>query len=447
MTLLASLLLELKNPSLSVDKRAELCCEAAKAFEYQGEFEKARKVLGDYWQPIGERPKLEGLEPNTAGELLLRVGVLTGAIGSKFQIAESQEAAKDLITESLRVFQSSHYRKKIAEAQTELALCYWRSGELNNARDLLTDALSVLTTPNEVKAKAVIRLVIVEAQAASDSKALRILTENEGLFDKINNETLKGSYHVTLGTVQSHLWESKQRSDYLDRALIEYTAAGYHFDRAGHKCYLANVENQLGLIYFKVNRCEEAHQHLDRAKRIHASLKDAGTVAQVDETRANVLLKQGRIAEAEAAARAAVYGQEKTGRDLLLAEALVTYGRALARLRRYSAALFAFRRAFDLSEQAENSNHAADAALAAFHELGEHLAVVEDSNVLPGRGLDKEKQSLERDVIKLALEQAEGSVTHAARSLGISFQSLTYMLNTRHKDLLKYRTPPRRRKR
>lgn len=295
MTLIASLLHELENSSLSIDRRAELCCEAAKAFEYQGEYEKARRVLGDYWQRIGEHPRLEDLERNTAGEVLLRAGVLTGIIGSKAQIADSQETAKNLITESLRVFQSSHYRKKIAEAQTELALCYWRVGELNNARDLLTDALSALTTPNDVKAKAVVRLAIVEAQAASDTKALRILTENESLFEKINNETLKGSYHVTLGTVQSHLWESKQRSDYLDRALIEYAASAYHFERAGHKCYLANVENQLGLIYFKVNRCEEAHQHLDRAKRIHASLKDAGTVAQVDETRATVFLKQAGL--------------------------------------------------------------------------------------------------------------------------------------------------------
>lgn len=78
-------------------------------------------------------------------------------------------------------------------------------------------------------------------------------------------------------------------------------------------------------------------------------LRDAGTVGQVDETRACVFLKQGRITEAEEAARAAVRSQEKTGRHALLAEALITHGRALARLQRYNAALFAFRRAFDLS--------------------------------------------------------------------------------------------------
>ena len=205
--------------------------------------------------------------------------------------------------------------------------------------------------------------------------------DHAALFQKINNETLRGSYHQILGTVLRRLWELKTRGNYLDRALIEYAAASYHFERAGHRCYLANVENQLGLIYFNVNRYEEAHQHLDRARRIHASLRDVGTVAQVDETRACVFLKQGRISEAEEAARAAVRSHEKTDRHALLAEALITHGRALARLQRYGAALLAFRRAFDLSEHSGSTNRAADAALAAFQELGEYLAVIESGRV------------------------------------------------------------------
>src|SRR5215217_345611 len=196
MTLPPSLLRELENPNLSVDSRAESCCELAKAFENKGQYEQARKILSGYWQRIGERPNIEGLEQSTAGEVLLRAGVLTSWIGSKNQITESQETAKNLIHESLTIFQSRHYRKKIAEAQTELALCYWRTGEINEARDLLNEALSHLTTQNEVKAKAIVRLGIVECEDASYNKALRVLTENAPLFERINNETLKGCYHV-----------------------------------------------------------------------------------------------------------------------------------------------------------------------------------------------------------------------------------------------------------
>lgn len=53
----------------------------------------------------------------------------------------------------------------------------------------------------------------------------------------------------------------------------------------------------------------------------------------------------------------------------------------------------------------------------------------------------------EAKFIKQALEEAGGSVTQAARLLGIRYQSLTNMLRTRHRRLLKKRTPAKRRKR
>jgi tetratricopeptide (TPR) repeat protein len=447
MSLLTSRLHQSENPCLSVDRRAESACELAKELENKGEYDQARKVLSTYWRHIGERPNLQGLEQTTAAEILLRTGVLTSALGSTHQIGDAQELAKDLISESLTTFEAQRYKKKIAEAQTELALCYWRTGEQNEARDLLKEALSHLTTQSELKAKAVVRLAIVERAVTNYAKALRILESNAPLFQRINNQTLKGSYHVTLGTVLENLWESKKRVDFLDRALIEYAAASYHFELAEHRNYLANVENNLGFLYFKVGQCEEAHRHLDHARRVLVSLKDLGTIAQVDETRACVFLKQGRANEAARAAHACVRSLEKSGRQGLLAEALITHGRALARLQNYNASLASFRRAIELSEHSGNVSRAAEAALAAFQEIGENLAVVEGRKFFSGRTLSEEIQSFEHDAIKLALEHTQGSVTHAARSLGISYQALTYMLETRHEDLLTERTPARRRPR
>src|ERR1051326_3800443 len=133
MTLRASLLRELASPNLSVGGRAELCCELAKDFENKGEYEDAREVLSGLWPNMGQRPRLKGLSQSTSAEVLLRAGVLTGWIGSKHQIENAHERSKNLITESLGIFEALSYRKKIAEAQTELALCYWRSGEVENA--------------------------------------------------------------------------------------------------------------------------------------------------------------------------------------------------------------------------------------------------------------------------------------------------------------------------
>ena len=53
---------------------------------------------------------------------------------------------------------------------------------------------------------------------------------------------------------------------------------------------------------------------------------------------------------------------------------------------------------------------------------------------------------LEARLIGQALGEAEGSVTGAAKLLGLRYQTLTTILNTRHKRLLKKRTPAKKRK-
>ena len=51
----------------------------------------------------------------------------------------------------------------------------------------------------------------------------------------------------------------------------------------------------------------------------------------------------------------------------------------------------------------------------------------------------------ESRLIERALEEADGSVTKAARLLGLTHQTLGTILNTRHKSLAGKRTPVRRR--
>jgi len=62
-----------------------------------------------------------------------------------------------------------------------------------------------------------------------------------------------------------------------------------------------------------------------------AALKDLH-LAQVEETRARVMLAEGTVAKAEKIAKLAVRMLEKGGEQSLLAEALTTHGVALARL-------------------------------------------------------------------------------------------------------------------
>jgi hypothetical protein len=95
MTLRASLLREFVNPNLSAGRRAKLCCDLARDFENRGEYEEARELLSGLWPRLGERPDLEGLDRSTAAEVLLRVGALTGVIGTSNQIKDAQQTARD----------------------------------------------------------------------------------------------------------------------------------------------------------------------------------------------------------------------------------------------------------------------------------------------------------------------------------------------------------------
>src|SRR5947209_18389713 len=196
------LLNQIADPSLMPNERARLRCQLAKQLEEVGNYEAAREAMGEMWSGVGHCPVLDGLDQATAAEVLLRVGVLTGWIGCIEQIEGSLEAAKDLITESLQIFENLRNILKIAEAQMELGLCYWRGGAFNEARDLLKEVLNQLPDEaSDLKAVTLLRLAIVEKVTNRLNDALRLLMEAASLFEASSNHTLKGSFHNEYGTV------------------------------------------------------------------------------------------------------------------------------------------------------------------------------------------------------------------------------------------------------
>lgn len=446
MTLSSSFLRQLQNPSLTSDNRAELSCEAAREFEEKGDYETAREVMGEFWGGVGEHPNIEGLGPGRAAEVLLRAGTLTGWIGSCRQIEGAQESAKNLITESIRIFESQSYTKKILEAQTELAYCYWREGGYDEARIILEGVLGKLTTDSELRARAVLRLAIVEWGAGRHELSLRILTDYASLFDKVNNHSIKGGYHNQLAVVFIGLAESKNRADYLDRSFVEYAAASYHFEQAGHMHYRANVENNLGYLFYESSKFTEAHEHLDSARRLTVRLKDVVHTARVDETRARVFLAQGKIVKAEKTVRSAVCAFGGGGQQGVLAEALITHARILTQLKQYDQARTTFQRAIDIARESGAIHLAGQAALGMVEVLGAHstpVRVLEREHPV----LSDELKRYEAELIRDALRRANGRVTRAAQLLGTTHQNLSHILEHRHRELRHERTPIVRRRR
>lgn len=485
-----SLLRQLESPSLSRDERAALRCQLAAEFEHKGQYEAARDVLGELWRGVGARPALEGLTDLTATEVLLRVGTLSSWFGSIEQVEGAQEAAKDLINQSITRFQALKEPVRAALAQSELAFCYRREGAFDEARILYTEALrSLPETEHGHRAKVLLRLSIVESLSGRHNDSLRILTEATPLFEASTNHFLKGKFHNELSFSLTVLGKNERRPDYTDRAILELTAAAYHFEQAGHIGYRALAENNLGFLLYLVGRYADAHEHLNRARQLFASENNKGRIAQVDETRARVLLAEGRLQEASKVIHGAIQTLSKGGEQSLLAEALTTQGLIMARGGNVFNSQAVLRRAADVAEQVGAVEDAGRALLTLIEEhadnLTEHelleayqladslLSKTQDTETIarlracanrityvrlkslqtPKRkrsgvdawanfSLTELIQAIEARYIKRALLDAKGSITHAARLLGFTHHaSLTSLLKRRHQNLAHLRTP------
>ena len=481
MTLADERLRELDNPSLTADERALLRSQVAADLIHKGQYEAACEALGELWRGVGERPNLERLGERAAAEVLLQAGVLSGWLG---KVKGTQEAAKDLISESAALFEGLGEANRAAAAGADLALCYWREGAYSEALAVLESAAALIKDDASLKAKTVLRFAVVETSAGRFSDALQLLRDSAPLFDEGVSHTLRGSFHNELALVLRRLGAAERRQDYFDRAIIEYTAAVYHAEQAQHESYLARIENNLGFLLYKLGRYREAHEHLDRAQSIFTRLRDAGSLAQVDETRARVLVAERRYRDAERVLAGAVKTLEQGDECALLSEALTVQGVIWARLWVYDESINVLRRATELAESAGALTSAGLALLTLIEEHGatwrlspdevyeayrradrllkdtqeaeditrlracarvvmKRLTTVRfgDKNfTLPGAVHEFEAKLIER-----ALEETGGSLTKAARLLGLSHQTLGSILSIRHKKLADKRKPPRKR--
>ena len=272
---------------------AQICTKTSELI-YAGQYEAARNELGELWTGIGKRPAVDA-PPQMRAEVLLQCGTLSGWLGSAKQL-DVQGKAIDLLTEALHIFQTLNLKPKASEAQYELGMCYFRRGAYDEARAVLDEALAGLEDA-ELKAKILIRRTIIEIWSGQYYEAWKLLDDARPAFDA-SSHALKGRWHGQMALILRKLATAEGRVDYADRAIIEFTAAIFHYEEAGHERYCAINLNNLAMLLYQMDRYEEAHDHLDRAHTFLQKIRDVGLLAQVDETRARVLAAQQNYLEA-----------------------------------------------------------------------------------------------------------------------------------------------------
>jgi tetratricopeptide (TPR) repeat protein len=309
------------------------------------------------------------------------------------------------------------------------------------------------------------------------------------VFASITHLLVKASYHNELAITWGTIGTAENQPDYFQRALTEYKAAEHKFKLAKNYIYCACVKNNEARVLSKLGRLKEAHKHLDQARLITVRFKDRTRTAQIDSSRAEILIAEGKFQAAEAAARRAATALEKAGHRCWLADVLILNAIAQARLGKPARAHITLQRAIEVAHEADALNKAGLAALtmieevdslsphtlqAAYQQAREWLATSQSPEVLSrlsaaggkladclcseisrdeavdvlltnSLDLDQRLLKCEHDTIKEALAQTDGSVVHAAPLIGRTYQGLAKMIDTRHPDLLNKRTPIRRR--
>ena len=283
--------------------------------------------------------------------MFLCAGIVAGWLGGKSEVDGVDDYTRDLITESIRLYEAAGRSNKVAEAQSELAQCYWRAGDNETARILLTTALEKLTTGSPARANALLILSSVEWAEARYNEVLKILTLNATLFERSTNHTIRGAYHNQLGITLRAIGAKKTRTNYFQRAKEQYHAADEELRLAKHLAFRAMVKNNLAFVLRELGQLDEAYQCLEQARRLLMRVGDRVKVANVDDSRAQVLIAQKKYSLAEPIARSAARTFKRAGRQCFLAEALINQGIALARLQQPVRAQFIFQEAIEIAHQ------------------------------------------------------------------------------------------------
>jgi tetratricopeptide (TPR) repeat protein len=470
-----------------IDEHVINLCMAAHELEQNGDYEGARHLLSEFWTTVGEEPQLEGLGEMAQAEIILRVGTLTGWIGSSRQIEGAQEKAKDLISEAGTRFVELNMLDRAADAMVDLGICYWRNGAMDEARIIFQDAIHQLSNSSPtLRARALLNSALPEISTGQYDKAISIHQQAAPLYMSITDDAARGRYHGALALAFRKRADAEKRPDDMDRAIEENAAASYYIAKSGNHRYYARIENNLGFLLYKIGKYGDAHKHLENARRTFADvLRDPGSAAQVNDTRARVYIAQRQYQAAERIAWGARHALSKGDETSLLAEATITYGVALARLNKTEQARGAFTYAASVAERHGNRAVACDAVITMLEETGESFSLkeyashYEAADRLLYHSEDKELERRLRDCARLlclkaqqptdfdlgdattdgnfeetlkrvermlilpAIEKANGNLTQASKLLGFDHHwKLTSLLKNHHPDLLELRDKP-----
>jgi SOS-response transcriptional repressor LexA len=295
-----------------------LCAVAMQAAR-AGDCAKALDLMSPLWVGVGAEPNAAGLGFRAGAELYHCAGMITSVVE---QSAVAQRWARRVLRRSARSFLALGDERGVVRSAHEVAASYHRSGHNRHARRVarMYHAKAKCAEPED-EAGLILIHAIAEWCLNRPAEALQVLTDAFALFEGLEDDRLKGSFHCTLASAYHDLGAARYGREYFRLAVFEFTAAIYHIERAGGSLHLSTLENNIGYLLSLLGEHDDALTHLDRAREISISLRDDTQAARVEITRAQVLAASGRLDEAVRVISSAVDALQWLGAESLLTEA------------------------------------------------------------------------------------------------------------------------------
>lgn len=296
--------------------------------ETEGRFEEAEALLAEI--PRKNLPK------DIRAELNLRHGAIRGFL-------QNHAESKRMLFSALRSFEEAKNDRKIAESRNYLALAFWRSGELYEARVWLELNFEI---PLEVSSRPILHSFVINGIIELDEKRYSDLVvshlEKEQLFLSHADDYLKGCFFNNLAYAQRNLGE-------LENAIAAYEKAHKFILEANNRNYLGGIENNLAYLFFLTNQFPLAIEYGEKACETFRQCKNAMREASALDTLANIHLGLFDFEKAHGLIERSVAMLRESGNHLYLLESLQTRIKIDIARRDFESALLAFGDAYTVA--------------------------------------------------------------------------------------------------
>lgn len=365
--------LQIRGVQLTPTEEVQILCAVARDQIAIGNYQAAELIL-KRWSSPGKWPKLDTLNAYTAADLLFTVGSLFGWIAGSSQKMHGNQYAEAFLNGAVAFFEQLGIKSRSAEAQVELARCYYRQGLLDIAKETISTALSELPEDHlELKTFALVLLGVIERDCGRLKSSLKKLREAASV--EATGQLVTNRCYLDLATTLKELGLSENNEKYLEEAKQHFWRALYESEVLGHHRNVGSVENNIGFLLLSIGCYQDSEEHLLRSRRVFEVLFDSIRGAQVDDTLARLYLETKELNQAEEVINRAVESLELTDSEALLAESLTTKGIVASKLNRYPEAKRCFEAAYKVAQRCGDSQNAARALLAMLEEMQGQLSL------------------------------------------------------------------------